>query len=179
MHPVRGSEGAAFIFRGPDRPGLARRDVDAHKRITFDAYAGWPAPAPPVLPELLERLRAADDLYFDSVSQVRVPVWSRGRVALLGDAASCLSLFGDGSSQAMIGATTLAEALAANPEDHTAAFRAYETRHRKASGPSQRGHTLASALLVPATHTGITVRNLTARLLPHVPTPPPGPKGSK
>ncbi|CAH0229608.1 FAD-dependent urate hydroxylase [Arthrobacter sp. Bi26] len=179
VHPVRGSEGAAFIFRGPARPGLDRRDVEAHKRITLDAYAGWPAPAPPVLPELLERLRAADDLYFDSVSRVRLPAWSRGRVALLGDAASCMSLFGDGSSLAMIGATTLAETLAVTPEDHAAAFRAYETRHRKASGPSQRGHTLASALLVPATHTGITVRNLTACLLPRVPTPPPRSAGSK
>lgn len=170
VHPVRGNSGAAFIFRGPARPGLDHRDVDAHKQIILDAYAGdgW---QPPVLPELLDRLRAADDLYFDSISQVRLPAWSRGRVALLGDAASCVSLFGDGSSLAMIGATTLAEALSATPDDHTAAFRAYETRHRKVSNPRQRGHVLAAALLVPATHTGITVRNLTACLLPRVPAP--------
>lgn len=178
VHPVRGSAGAAFIFRGPARPGLDHRDVDAHKRIILDAYAGnsW---QPPVLPELLDRLRAADDLFFDSVSQVRLPAWSRGRVTLLGDAASCVSLFGDGSSLAMIGATTLAETLAATPEDHTAAFRAYETRHRKVSRPHQRGHVLAAALLVPATQAGITVRNLTARLLPRVPDPAPGPVGPK
>ena len=73
----------------------------------------------------------------------------------------------------MIGATTLAETLAATPNDHTAAFRAYETRHRKAINPRQRSHALAAALLVPATQTGITVRNLTARLLPRVPAPSP------
>lgn len=106
-----------------------------------------------------------------------VPAWSRGRVTLLGDAASCVPLFGDGSSLAMVGATTLAETLAATPEDHTAAFRAYETRHRKVSSPHQRGHVLAAALLVPATQVGIAVRNLTARLLPRVLDPAPGPVG--
>lgn len=177
VHPVRGDEGAAFIFRGPARPGLDRRDVEAHKRITLDAYAGdgWQGPVPPVLPELLDRLRAAEDVYFDAISQVRLPAWSHGRVTLLGDAASCVSLFGDGSSLAMIGATTLAETLAATPNDHTAAFRAFETRHRKASRPRQRGYALAAALLVPATRAGITVRNLTARLLPRAPNKPPRP----
>ncbi|MGQ0839533.1 MAG: FAD-dependent monooxygenase [Actinokineospora sp.] len=174
VHPGRGNAGAAFIFRGPSLPELDHRDVEAHKRIILDAYAGdrW---QPPVLPELLDRLRAADDLYFDSISQVQVPAWSRGRVTLLGDAASCVSLFGDGSSLAMIGATTLAETLAATPHDHAAAFHTYETRHRKASNPRQRGHVLAAALLVPATHTGLTARNLTTRLLPRVPAPAPRP----
>ena len=175
VHPVRGNEGAAFIFRGPPLPRLDRRDVDAHKRFVLDAYTGdgWQGPVPPVLPELLGRLGAAGELYFDSVSQARLPVWSHGRVALLGDASSCVSLFGDGSTLAMIGATTLAETLAANPNDHAAAFRAYETRHRKVSRPRQRGYRFAASLLVPATRTGITVRNLIARTLPHVPATPP------
>jgi 2-polyprenyl-6-methoxyphenol hydroxylase-like FAD-dependent oxidoreductase len=63
------------------------------------------------VPELLDRVRAADDLYFDSVSRVQVPTWSRGRIGLIGDAASCVSLFGDGSSLAMVGAFTLADAF--------------------------------------------------------------------
>ncbi|MGO4859066.1 FAD-dependent monooxygenase [Arthrobacter sp. 2MCAF14] len=172
VHPARGSAGAAFIFRGPARPGLGHRDLDAHKRIVLDAYDGdgW---QPPVLPELLERLRAAQDMFFDSISQVRLPTWSHGRVTLLGDAASCVSLFGDGSSLAMIGAATLAETLAANSDDHATAFRAYEIRHRKVSRARQRGHVLAAALLVPATQTGITVRNLAAQALPRVPTRSP------
>ena len=40
------------------------------------------------MPELIERVRDAEDLYFDAVSQVRLDTWSRGRIALLGDAAS-------------------------------------------------------------------------------------------
>jgi 2-polyprenyl-6-methoxyphenol hydroxylase-like FAD-dependent oxidoreductase len=167
VHPVRGNALAAFIFRGPAVPGLGPHDIDRHRRIVLDTYAvgGWE------LPDLLERVRTADDLYFDSVSQVRLPTWSRGRVALLGDSASCVSLFGDGSSLAMTGAVTLAEALAATPDDHAAAFRAYETRHRVQVTPRQRGHRLASALIVPGTRGGIAARNLGARLFSRVPVP--------
>jgi 2-polyprenyl-6-methoxyphenol hydroxylase-like FAD-dependent oxidoreductase len=123
---------------------------------------GWHLPD---LPDLLDRLRAATDLYFDAVCQVRLPAWSQGRVALVGDAAATVSLFGDGSSLAMIGAYTLAEALAVTPDDHASALRSYETRHRALAHARQRGYTIAAALLVPTTRAGITVRNLAARLL--------------
>jgi 2-polyprenyl-6-methoxyphenol hydroxylase-like FAD-dependent oxidoreductase len=99
IHPAGGHPGAAFMFRAPQIPQFDHRDVDQHKRLLCDAYAGagWR------VPELLDRVRAADDLYFDSVSRVQMPTWSRGRVGLVGDAASCVSLFGDGSSLAMAG----------------------------------------------------------------------------
>ena len=54
---------------------------------------------------------AAHDTYFGAVSQVRTPTWSRGPVALLGDAASCVSLFGEGSTAAPVGAQTLARSV--------------------------------------------------------------------
>jgi 2-polyprenyl-6-methoxyphenol hydroxylase-like FAD-dependent oxidoreductase len=162
VHPVRGNAGAAFIFRSPAREG--HRDPRTQRQIVLDAYAAhdW---AVPELPDLAERVRTTDDLYFDSISQVRLPSWSRGRVALLGDAASCVSLFGDGSSLAMVGATTLAQALAATPDDHVTAFRDYETRHRRLSNAGQRGYAVAAALLVPKTRTGLAIRNRAVRLL--------------
>jgi 2-polyprenyl-6-methoxyphenol hydroxylase-like FAD-dependent oxidoreductase len=162
IHPARGKPIAAFIFRLPAVPGFDYRDTEQHKRIVIDAYAGgsWR------IPELLDRVRAADDLYFDSVSQVRLPKWSTGRLALLGDAASCVSLFGEGSSLAMAGAATLAEALAASPDDPQAAFRRYETRHRLLVEPKQGAIGMASALMVPASRTGIVARNLATRTWP-------------
>jgi 2-polyprenyl-6-methoxyphenol hydroxylase-like FAD-dependent oxidoreductase len=162
VHPANGNAMAAFIFRGPAIPGLSHHDTAACKQVVLDAYRGgaWE------LPDLLGQLSAADDLYFDSVSQVRMPTWSHGRVTLLGDAASCMSLFGNGSSLAITGAATLAQALDATPGDHATAFRAYETRHRARVKPAQRGYTIAGALLVPATRAGITVRDLAVRLLP-------------
>lgn len=165
IHPARGNAAAAFIFRSPAIPGLDRRDTEQHKRIVLDAYRD----AGGQLSDVLDRVRTAGDLYFDAVSKVRLPTWSRGRVALVGDAAATVSLFGDGSSLAMIGARTLAEALAATPDDHANALRAYETRHRALAHSRQRGYTLAAALLVPATRSGITVRNLAARLVPRPP----------
>jgi 2-polyprenyl-6-methoxyphenol hydroxylase-like FAD-dependent oxidoreductase len=167
VHPVNGNAMAAFIFRSPAIPGLDNRDSAACKQIVLDAYrgGGWE------LPRLLDRLSAADDLYFDSVSRVRLPAWSQGRVALLGDAASCMSLFGNGSSLAITGAATLARALDAAPDDHATAFRAYEAEHRVRVRPTQRGRLIAGALLVPATRAGITARDLVVRLLPRPQTP--------
>ncbi|MFG1704171.1 hypothetical protein ACFLIM_13360 [Nonomuraea sp. M3C6] len=130
-----------------------------HKRILADAYAGggWR------VPELLEQARAAEDLWLDSVSQVRIERWNNGRVALLGDAASSVSLFGDGSTLAMAGAHTLADHLAAAPQT---AFARYETQHRTLVDPRQANIAMAAALMVPATRVGIATRNLASRLWP-------------
>jgi 2-polyprenyl-6-methoxyphenol hydroxylase-like FAD-dependent oxidoreductase len=162
VHPGNGNAMAAFIFRSPVIPGLDNRDTEACKRVVIDAYrdGGWE------LPGLLGRLSAADDLYFDAVAQIRLPAWSRGRVTLVGDAASCLSLFGNGSSMAITGAATLAQALGAAGGDHAAAFRAYEARHRVHLRPTGRGRLIAGPLLVPATKAGIAARNLAVRLVP-------------
>ncbi|PZG56006.1 monooxygenase [Spongiactinospora gelatinilytica] len=162
--PVPGGEGAFFLYRAPAEPGFDPRDTGRHKRMLARAFAGvsWRAP------ELLERVRAADDLYFDAVSRVALPRWWQGRVALLGDAASCASLFGDGSTLAMAGAYTLAGELAAGPDDPPSAFRRYESRHRRLADSRQRGVGLAAGLLVPATRRGILMRNLAIRVWPAV-----------
>jgi 2-polyprenyl-6-methoxyphenol hydroxylase-like FAD-dependent oxidoreductase len=162
IHPSRGSALAAFIFRSPARSDFDHRDIDQHRRWLVDAYAGagWR------VPELLDRVRKVPDLFFDSVSQVRLPQWSRGRVSLIGDAAACVSLFGDGSSMAMAGAAVLADSLAASPGDHRAAFREYQTRHAAFVDPKQRNVQQAARLLVPATPGGIVARNLATRLWP-------------
>lgn len=162
LHPSRGRALAAFIFRSPAIAGFDHRDADQHKRILTEAYAGGAFRTA----ELLDRVRAAGDLYFDSVSMVRLSSWCRGRVALVGDAASCLSLFGDGSSLAIAGAFTLAEALGSSTGDFQAAFRRYEAKHRLLVNPKQEGASHAAALVVPATWSAIVVRNLASRLWP-------------
>ena len=159
IHPAGGHPGAAFMFRAPQLPQFDHRDLDQHKRLLTAAYsgAGWR------VPELLERVRVADDLYFDSVSRVQVPTWSRGRIGLVGDAASCVSLFGDGSSLAMIGAFTLADSLNG---DIPAGLRTYEERHRPQRAAKENSVAFATRLLIPATSAGIAVRNLAIRLMP-------------
>ena len=159
IHPAGGHPGAAFMFRAPQIAKFDHRDLDQHKRLLTAAYAGagWR------VPELLDRVRAADDLYFDSVSRIQVPTWSRGRIGLVGDAASCVSLFGDGSSLAMTGAYTLADSLNG---DIPAGLRTYEERHRPQRAAKENSVAYATRLLIPATSAGIAVRNLAIRLMP-------------
>ncbi len=160
IHPIRGHGGAGFFFRHPEVQ-LDYQDTEGHKRFVAHAYrnVGWR------VPELLEQLRDTQDLYFDAVSLVRLPTWSRGRVVLLGDAAACLSLFGDGSSLAMAGAHTLAEALVSSPCDPARAFRRYEAEHRVRVAPKLRQFGLIASLLIPRTRLGLIARDLTARML--------------
>jgi 2-polyprenyl-6-methoxyphenol hydroxylase-like FAD-dependent oxidoreductase len=161
IHPSRGNALAAFMFRSPEIADFDHRDTGQHRRLLASAYAGagWRVPS------LLERVHAADDLYFDSVSQVDLPAWTAGRVTLLGDAASCVSLFGDGSTLAMAGAFTLASALAETP-DVALALRRYEAAHRTLTAPKQKAVTQAAAMLIPATQAGLTARNAATRLWP-------------
>src|SRR3954468_24638853 len=105
LHPGAGTAIAAFIFRSQAR--IDPRDKAATRSLLTATYraAGWRSR------ELLDRYLAATDVYFDAVTHIRVPRWSTGRVTLLGDAASCVSLFGEGSSSAISGAATLADAI--------------------------------------------------------------------
>ncbi|MCR6482431.1 FAD-dependent monooxygenase [Amycolatopsis sp. OK19-0408] len=164
VHPSRGRGIAAFMFRADAVPGFDHRDGALHKRMLAAAYAGagWR------VPELLARVREADDLYLDSVSRVRLDRWSTNRIVLAGDAASCVSLFGDGSTLAMAGAFTLAEELGRTPADVPSAFARYEEAHRKLVEPKQRNVSTAAALLIPATRAGLAARNFGTRLLPLV-----------
>lgn len=152
----------AFIYRSSAIAGFDHHDLEQHKRLLLEAYAGqgW------CVPELLDRVRAAENLSCDSASRVRIPRWSHGRVALVGDAASCVSLFGDGSSLGMAGAFVLADELAATPDDPSAACARYERRHRRLVDPRQRTVSRGAAVLVPATRAGIVVCNTATRLWP-------------
>ncbi|TAM70737.1 MAG: hypothetical protein EPN48_05170 [Microbacteriaceae bacterium] len=160
IHPAGGKPGFAFIFRS--RHDFDYRDPVQARRLVESTYAGggW------LTPVALEQWGACDDRYFDAVTRVNVPGWSAGRVVLLGDAASCISLFGEGSSSAIVGAKTLADALTDRPNDHAAAFAVYEHTHRKYVRPLQRGAGITSRLLVPKTASGITMRNAVLNALP-------------
>ncbi|MBX3099693.1 MAG: FAD-binding domain [Salinibacterium sp.] len=80
------------------------------------------------LPEMLAVMANAKNFYFDSASQIRMPAWSTGRIALVGDAAAGPSfLAGQGSALAMVEGYTLAAELA-RTDDHSEAFARYEAR---------------------------------------------------
>lgn len=95
------------------------------KALLREIYAdmGWETRA------ILSRLDEVEDIYFDRVSQIRMPNWHKGRVALLGDAAACASLLaGEGTGLAMTEAYVLAGELHRANGDHKVAFNAYQNR---------------------------------------------------
>src|SRR5690606_28137707 len=103
---------------------MADRDEQRRSMARAFAGAGW------FVPELIAAAGSAEDFYFDSMTQIHMPTWSSGRVALLGDAAYGPSFFsGQGTSIALVGAYVLAGELATH-DDHAAAFRAYERTAR-------------------------------------------------
>jgi 2-polyprenyl-6-methoxyphenol hydroxylase-like FAD-dependent oxidoreductase len=135
---------------------LDRADQIAILRRTFADVRGA---APRVLTEL-------DDapLYFDAIGQVRAAHWSRGRIALLGDAAFCASPVGGGSaSLALIGAYVLAGELS-RTDDHRSALARYERFMRPHVDSAQDVSPRVLRGANPRTAAGIRTLHATARL---------------
>ncbi|MEJ2379103.1 MAG: FAD-dependent monooxygenase [Pseudolabrys sp.] len=106
-----------------------------------------------------------DPIFFDSVTQIVMPRWHRGRVALIGDACGCLTLLaGQGSHMAMAGGYVLAEELARHA-DPAAAFAAYQDRLKPHVDKKQRGAARFAGLFVPKRNSWPWLRRLTIKLL--------------
>lgn len=109
-------------------------DIDAEfarPPIESIRAAFGPQPAGPVLEDLFTRYEQAPDAVFDSVQQVKMPRWHRGRVVLIGDAAWCLTLYsGMGASSGIAGAELLGTMLQRHSHDLPAALHAWEARMR-------------------------------------------------
>ncbi len=109
---------------------------------------------------ILDELDRTRELYFDEVSQIRMPGWSRGRVVLVGDAAFCVSLLaGQGSALAMTSAYVLAGELAEVAGRHEEAFRQYEAFLRAYIDVKQAGAVRFGGALAPKTRCGLWFRN--------------------
>ncbi len=168
LYPVKDKPEAKAMFHfSAPLARYDRRDAEQHKRLVAQAFAevrGWEVPA------LLDAMWDAPDFYFDRVAQVRMEAWSRGRVALLGDAAYCASLMaGSGSSLAMVSAYVLAGELARWGEDFGAAFAAYEAKLRPYATACQALAKDGNDAMLPRSRWRISVRNLMLRLLPYLP----------
>ena len=107
-----------FMFPAQDVPRTREARQDA-VRAAFDGV-GWR------VRDLLAAMPTATDFYFDELSQITMPTWSTGRVALAGDAGYCASpMSGRGTSQALLGAYVLAGELSTQ-DTHQQAFSEYE-----------------------------------------------------
>jgi 2-polyprenyl-6-methoxyphenol hydroxylase-like FAD-dependent oxidoreductase len=146
-----------LVFAATDRDAIATHDPAAQKAVLAKRYAGsgWETA------EMLQALEAATDLYLDRVSQIVMPRWSKGRVALIGDACACPSLLaGEGSAMAMAEAYSLAGELDAAGGDHVRAFEAYERQLRPYVERKQKGARGFASSFVPRTALGLWGRNV-------------------
>ncbi|MFI7440601.1 FAD-dependent oxidoreductase [Nonomuraea indica] len=120
---------------------------------------GW------VIPEALDGLARADSVYFDTISQVVAPTWSRGRVVLLGDAAWCVTLFaGYGSALAVGGADRLGTELERHPGDVGAALAAWEAALRPEVDKKQKLGRRVKGVYAPANPLLLWLTQLPLRL---------------
>lgn len=122
-------------FESPEPVEYDYRDIDQQKRILAERLegAGWE------FPKALTYSWDAPDFSFDSMSQIHLDRWSRGRVVLIGDAGYCGSpMSGQGTSMALVGAYVLAGELKAAEGDHETAFACYETEIRDYVAANQR-----------------------------------------
>jgi 2-polyprenyl-6-methoxyphenol hydroxylase-like FAD-dependent oxidoreductase len=145
-----------FIFVGNDDPPSDSHDIAAQKAILRERFkdGGWECT------KILAELDRASDLYFDRVSQIRMDCWSRGHVALIGDAAFCVSLLaGQGSALAMTSAYVLAGELARAHGRHDEAFSSYERLLRPYLATKQKGAERFASSFVPKTQWGLFMRN--------------------
>lgn len=133
------------------------RDEQQMRNIIVDHFrgTGWRTP------ELLEEVQRTTGFYFDKLCQMKMPTWSKGRVALVGDAGYCASpAAGRGGSLAIDGAAALATAFEKCNADYEKAFVEYNLSFRPFIEDVQ-AEVLDFALdvLIPKTEEAIIKRN--------------------
>lgn len=110
-----------LMFR-PQHDLINLRDENKQMQVLRDAFHdfGWEAK------KILELMSDSNDFYFDSVTQVKMRSWTKGRIALVGDAGYCPSPFsGQGSNLALVGAYILAGELKTAEGNYKLAFNCY------------------------------------------------------
>ncbi|MFI5937925.1 FAD-dependent monooxygenase [Actinoplanes sp. NPDC051494] len=124
-----GTARAYLGFESTEPVGYDYRDEHAQKRLLAERTAGlgW------VVPQIVEHmLDGAPGFHFDARIQVIMEHWTKGRVALVGDAGYAVSLTtGQGASMAMAGAYVLAGEIAAAGTDLAAGIGRYEDEVRE------------------------------------------------
>lgn len=150
----------AFLSFQQAPSGYEKLAQDEQKSLLKKLFAdaGWETP------RVLAALDGTTDLYLEAVGQVKMPRWSKGRIALLGDAAYCASpISGMGTSLGLCGAYVLAGELRRHA-DHRQAFAAYEALMRPFVAQAQSVPKFAPRLASPHSRLGIALGHAVLRM---------------
>jgi 2-polyprenyl-6-methoxyphenol hydroxylase-like FAD-dependent oxidoreductase len=158
LNAYNGKTDIAFCFFSEKEIAYNRRKQDEQKRMIREHFEGegWRTR------ELLDEMSHRGDFYFDQLCQVRMKSWSKGRVALVGDAGYCPSpAAGMGASMAILGAAALADALAKRPGDLSTAFQEYDQSFRPTvEGIQAHAVEVGLEMFMPRSEEAIQRRNM-------------------
>jgi 2-polyprenyl-6-methoxyphenol hydroxylase-like FAD-dependent oxidoreductase len=147
-----GDARAVFLFRRDEPLDYHHRDVARQQQLLRAAFSGMH----PQVDGWLAGLDGPGPFYFDSITQLRLDTWSRGRVTLVGDAGYCPGpAVGGSTSLAVLGAYVLAGELAEANGDHERAFAAYEREMGELVRRSRAFAMGAARSLIPASRAGV------------------------
>jgi 2-polyprenyl-6-methoxyphenol hydroxylase-like FAD-dependent oxidoreductase len=136
------------------------RKVEQQRNIILNQFSGtgWRTP------ELLKEVQHSKTFYFDKLCQMKMPSWTKGRVALVGDAGYCASpAAGRGGSLAIDGAAALADAFQKCNGNFDLAFEEYNKSFRPFIDEVQAGVVnFGVEMLIPRTEEAIRKRNNSA-----------------
>ncbi|MGM9445257.1 FAD-dependent monooxygenase [Streptomyces murinus] len=164
-----GEARALFLFRSERELDYHHRDVPRQKDLLRGAFAGMHAE----VDRWLDELDRTPAFYFDSITQLRMDTWSRGRVTLVGDAGYCPgAAVGGSTSLAVLGAYVLAGELARTDGDHERAFPAYERAMAEQVRGSRAVALSAAKTLIPTSRLGVRGLAQGVRLISALPAGP-------
>lgn len=154
-----------FTFRadlldadGRDAARAAAADPVGALRRVYGDFAG-------LMPEILDGVEEAGTTHVDTVAQIRLGSWRRGRIVLVGDAAWCPTLYsGQGSALALVGGETLGTHVAAHPDDLEAGLASWEAAHRPAAHAAGSAARRSRHFFLPGNRLVATVRRAALRI---------------
>lgn len=151
-----------FIFTSPEKLSSPHSGTEKQKQILKAEFEniGWKCR------QLLSEVDSATDFYFDSISQIKMEKWSKGRISLVGDACYCPSLLsGKGSTLAMVGAYVLAGELKEANGNYEAAFEQYQILFKPFMDKKQQAARFFAKSFIPKSNFGIWLRNTVFKLM--------------
>jgi 2-polyprenyl-6-methoxyphenol hydroxylase-like FAD-dependent oxidoreductase len=147
-----------FLYQTAKPEHVPREQRLSRLREVF-AGMGW------LTEQFLSDVSPSQKVFMDAVIQIQMPTWHRGRVALVGDACDCPTLFaGQGASLAMGGAYLLARALH-ECADYQQAFGRYEQQMYATVQAEQKSGRSFAKYFVPGSPLGLFLQQVMMKVV--------------
>lgn len=148
-----------YIFRSGNSGFIPRAERLSLIQNKFKG-AGW------ICRRILEEVEPSVSVFLDSYTQIVMPSWSKGRIALLGDACGCLTMVsGQGSQVAMGEAYVISRELEYHRDDFAQAFRNYEKFYKPMVSKKQNDAARFLKIVIPPAHFPSCLRRSALRII--------------